>query len=90
MEKYPILNSKGEFIPLELMKEHENQCLVNHKQSVQRLSERGGTTYLETYYILLDCPYKDVSENDFERVNVKARMIVQALAYEWLMKNKKL
>lgn len=89
MQKYPILGSKGEYIPWEMMLEHEEQCLINHGQSVETLARRGGTDYIETYYILNDSKFKMV-KGEYERVNANARRIVHALSYEWLMKNKKI
>ena len=89
MKKYPIIKT-NEYIPFEMMLEHEEQCFKNHGQSVQRLSERGGTDYLETYYILNDSEYKKHNNDDLERLQFNARRIVHALVYEWLMKNNKL
>lgn len=89
MKKYPILKT-NEYIPFEMMLEHEKQCFKNHGQSVQRLFERGGTDYLETYYILNDSEYKIPNNVDLERLQYNARRIVHALVYEWLMKNNKL
>ena len=90
MKKYPILHSKGEYIPFEMMLEHEEQCYKNHSQSVETLASRGGTCYLETYYILNDSPFKTHNSQDYDRLEFNARRVVHALVYEWLMKNNKL
>ena len=87
MNKYPILHSKGEYIPFEMMLEHEEQCYKNHSQSVETLAKRGGTTYLETYYILNDSPFKHCEPQNYDRYEYNARRIIHALVYEWLMKN---
>lgn len=91
MKKYPIqYKSKGEYIPFEMMLEHEEQCLINHGQSVETLARRCGTDYLETYYILNDSKYKSHNKANYDVLTENARMFVQARAYEWLMKNNKL
>lgn len=90
MKHYPILHSNGEYIPFDMMLEHEEQCLSNHSQSVETLASRGGTCYLETYYILNNSPYKMHHPKDHEEYDIlefKARRIVHALVYEWIMKN---
>lgn len=89
MKKYPILGT-SEYIPFEMMLEHEEQCHANHNQSVQRLAERGGTDYLETYYILNDSKFIKPDDKKVSRYAENARRIVHALAYEWLIKNNQL
>ena len=92
MKRFPILKSGGEYIPFEMMKEHEEQCYKNHNQSVETLASRGGTSYIETYYILNDSKVKTrpCSAQEYDRLNFNARRIVHALSYEWLMKNNKI
>lgn len=86
MKKYPMMyKNKGEYVPFEMMLEHEEQCFVNHGQSVETLARRGGTDYLETYYILNDSKYKRHNTKDIDRLTENARRIVHALVYEWLM-----
>lgn len=92
MKKFPIIKSGGEYIPFEMMMEHEEQCFKNHCQSVETLANRGGTSYLETYYILNDSEFKakPCSAQEYDRLSFNARRIVHALSYEWLMKNNKI
>lgn len=85
MKKYPILGTT-DFIPFDMMLEHEEQCLKNHYQSVQRLAERGGTSYMETYYILHDSKFIHHEPKDMPRYEFTAKRAVQAMAYEWIMK----
>lgn len=88
MRKYPIqYKNMGEYIPFEMMLEHEEQCFINHSQSVETLARRCGTSYLETYYILNDSEFKTHRKEDVDRLEENARRIVHALVYEWLMKN---
>lgn len=92
MKKFPIIKSGGEYIPFEMMIEHEEQCYKNHGQSVERLASRGGTSYLETYYILNNSEFKAhiCSAQEYDRLHYNARRIVHALCYEWLIKNNKI
>lgn len=91
MERFPIqYQNKGEYIPLGLMLEHEEQCIKNHQQSVQQLAKRGGTSYVETYYILNNSEYKKPINKELDelgRYEENARKIVFAKAYEYLMNN---
>lgn len=86
MNKYPI-HSEGEYIPYEMMLEHEEQCLINHGQSVETLAKRGGTSYLETHFILNDEKFDISYFKDLEKARKTARTIVLAKAYIWLMQN---
>lgn len=91
MNKYPIQYKRNnEFIPFEMMLEHEEQCFINHGQSVKRLAERCGTNYLETYYILNDSKFNNVPKEKYEEWEMNARSIVLTMSYEWLMKNNQL
>lgn len=91
MKKYPIqYKNKSEYIPFEIMLEHEQQCRINHGQSVEELARRHGTCYIETYYILTDSRYQHHNKDDIERAEDNARKIVHSLVYQWLMKNDKL
>lgn len=86
MKKYPILYGDGnEFIPIEMMLEHEEQCIKNHNQTVNDLMQMGGTSYLETFYILKNHNYVFPNGKDMERLENNARGLVHAMAYEWLM-----
>ena len=86
MKKYPIIYGNGnEFIPFDMMLEHEEQCLKNHTQTVNELASRGGTSYLETYYILKNHKYVFHNAEDMEKLEEKARDVVHAMAYKWLM-----
>ena len=87
MERFPIqYQNKGEFIPLGLMLEHEEQCIKNHHQSVKQLAQRGGTSYLEAYYIIFDSEYKRPIES-MKRYEENARRVVHAKSYEYLLSN---
>ena len=91
MERYPIQYKKNnEFIPFEMMAEHEKQCHANHGQSVKRLAERQGTDYLETYFILMDSKFEMPPRAEIPEYEEKSRKFVLAKSYEWLMKNNQL
>ncbi|WP_346930273.1 hypothetical protein [Clostridium sp.] len=54
-EGFPILNSNPkEYIPLEVIKAHEKQAIINHGQTLDRLSQRGGLDWKETLCVLED------------------------------------
>lgn len=56
--KFPILDSKPkEYIPLDVIKPHEKQALINHNQTLKRLSERGGLDWIEVLCVLEDRGY---------------------------------
>ena len=95
MKKYPILHSNKDYIPYDMMLEHEQQCIYNHGQTVQRLSERGGTSYSETLFILKNRSFDDTLVNQYEKNNKRsfedeARKTVHAIAYQWLVEHNEL
>lgn len=49
-------------IPWDLMAQHEEQCLRNHSQTVQRLSERGGLIASEAVAVLEDRRFTSMAE----------------------------
>ncbi len=54
-EGFPILNSNPkEYIPLEVIKAHEKQAIINHGQTLDRLSQRSGLDWEETLCVLED------------------------------------
>lgn len=96
MKRYPIqYGDNAEYIPYEMVLEHEEQCKYNHYQNVETLAMRGGTSYIETLFILkdrvLDGIYKleELYGNpkEFEK---KARTVVLSMSYQWLMKHNQL
>jgi hypothetical protein len=67
MKTFPILDScvrrcrEQHFhsplvVPYDLVKRHEKQALANHGQTVDRLAERGGLSWLELLLVLTDKP----------------------------------
>ena len=58
MNKFPILGSEPkEYIPLDVIKVHENQALKNHGQTLKRLAERGGLGWIEALCVLENREY---------------------------------
>lgn len=43
-------------VPFDLVKRHERQARTNHSQTVERLAERGGLSWLELLLVLTDKP----------------------------------
>lgn len=53
--EFPVLGSKPkEYIPLDIIKPHEKQAIINHSQTLQRLAERGGLSWNEILFVLED------------------------------------
>lgn len=59
MKVMPILDSGGtRTIPYALVKQHEEQVKINHSgQTVDRICERGGLSWVELYCVLHDHKY---------------------------------
>ena len=94
MKRYPKqCGDNTEYIPYEMMLEHEEQCKYNHYQNVETLAMRGGTSYIETLFILKDrvldgiCKLEELYEKEIEK---KARTVVLSMSYQWLMKKEEL
>lgn len=65
-------HGKMEFVPTEIVLMHENQCFVNHMQSVDTLARRGGLSWRELLAVLYDVRFRAVedaklSEDDCRR-----------------------
>ena len=78
-----------EYIPYDLVAEHEMQCYANHGQSAHRLAERGGLYYPEAFFIIHDSRY-DINmlgktEEEKQKIIDNARRVVLAKCYEWIM-----
>lgn len=86
MKTFPILKSCVDrcreqgfhsplVVPYELVERHEKQARVNHGQSVERLAQRGGLSWLELLLVITDHEWGDhygrrmreVSEGDVFR-----------------------
>lgn len=56
--KFPILGSTPkEYVPLDAIKSHEKQAIINHNQTLERLAERGGLSWVELLFVLKDEHY---------------------------------
>lgn len=53
---FPILGT-GEFIPYDLVKQHERQAILNHGQNIDTLASRGGLSYEELAAVLYNSPF---------------------------------
>lgn len=59
---FPVLIPYGDreygkvkyFVPFAMIKEHEQQCLINHGQTANRLKERGGLSWDEMWAVVHD------------------------------------
>lgn len=64
MKEFPIMKNKGkEYIPYDVIKPHEEQALKNHcGQTLDRLAERGGLSWVEAYAVLTDSKFPSIKE----------------------------
>lgn len=61
---YPVLGGRQkEYIPFGVLAPHEEQALINHGQSLERLAERGGLGWSEMLAILEDRKFKNIEES---------------------------
>ena len=58
--EFPILTKPKEYIPWDAIAPHEAQALRNHHQTLERLAERGGLSWVETYAVLTDNHFMSV------------------------------
>lgn len=87
MKCYPIKN-KTEYIPYDMMLEHEAQCRMNVQKTVEKSAKMGGISYLDAYFILKDEPFNMYMDtDDMAKLEDRARNLVQAMVYRWLMNN---
>ncbi len=53
--QYPIIGTRPqEYIPWDVLVPHEKRVLRNHCQTLERLAERGGLSWIEVVWILED------------------------------------
>jgi len=65
MKTFPVLQpAEGcpHVIPWGLIEPHELQAQTNHRQTLERLAQRGGLDMRELYYVLNDKPLPKFSE----------------------------
>ena len=58
--EFPILTNPKEYIPWDAIAPHEAQALRNHHQTLERLAERGGLSWVEAYAVLTDNHFMSV------------------------------
>lgn len=86
MKLFPIMAEYGgrvkektkDYIPYAVIESHEEQAIINHGQTFQRLAERGGLSYSEALAVLEDRRWTDVEQNEAKH---KVYCIVQAFDY---------
>ena len=67
--RFPVINT-AESIPWGVIAPHEEQALKNHCQSLKRLAERGGLSWVEMWSVLDDTPFKIGASEALARVKV--------------------
>lgn len=61
---FPVLGGGGASVDLHLVKDHGEQAKKNHYQSVARLAERGGLSWVELFAVLHNRPFKSMDTNE--------------------------
>jgi hypothetical protein len=76
--RFPILDSRTKgHIPLTLIKLHEKQAILNHAQTIERLAERGGLSWIEALCVLEDRKY------DYNITELDAKAKVTSIIEEY-------
>jgi hypothetical protein len=57
MNLIKIMHSEGQTVPYDLVKQHEEQVMSNHGQTVDMIMDRGGLDWVELYCVLNDIPF---------------------------------
>lgn len=79
--KFPIIQSNPpQSIPWEMLTPHENQAMINHYQSLERLASRGGLSWTEALAVLMDKKWDDSIHDERQ-----AEIIVKKLVEEFMM-----
>lgn len=77
MNGFPIIDSKpAEAINWDIIRPHANQAMKNHGQTLERLAERGGLSWVELIAVLEDRPYEDMD------VQVAIKRVAD-IVFEW-------
>lgn len=66
LKDFPILQGKvgPKSIPAINVYLHQEQCERNHRQSVNRLAERGGLSWCELFAVLHNMPWRSMNEQE--------------------------
>lgn len=65
-------------VPYHIVELHEEQAQKNHKQTVERLAERGGLDPAELLAVISDCPWQQVREMTLPTVVSLLKLRLQA------------
>lgn len=80
---FPILKTRPkEYIPWDIIAIHEKQALENHGQTLEKLAERGGLSWTETYFVLIDSKYK---YNELTESEAKSKVLALLPVQEWIV-----
>lgn len=88
--EFPILGSKPkECIPLNVIKLHEKQAIINHAQTLEQLASRGGLSWVETLFVLKNEPYNYKTQLSEISARTKVLQIVNLQFKECVNMNNK-
>ena len=71
MKLFPIMAEYGgriktkttDYIPYKVIEKHEEQAMLNHYQTLERLAERGGLSYTEAIAVLEDRLFTPIEQD---------------------------
>lgn len=72
VKMFPVMNAdpkcryEKDYVPMDWVLKHEQQCLNNHYQDVATLARRGGLSHKELYAVLNDMSFYDVKMSGAE------------------------
>ena len=81
--EFPILTNPKEYIPWDAIAPHEAQALRNHHQTLERLAERGGLSWVEAYAVLTDNHFMSVMS--LTEKEAKEKVLALLPNQEWIV-----
>jgi hypothetical protein len=61
---FPVLGSQGAIVDWQFVHDHGKQANDNHRQSVERLAERGGLSWCELHAVVHNRKYEKIDTNE--------------------------
>lgn len=90
MDRFLILGTCRQCsIPWTVIAPHEEQALINHGQSLEKLNSRGGLSWGETLAVLEDREYKKLDEKKDRKLveNIVAKATVATICTVKMLKD---
>ena len=59
VRRFPVLEKGRPSVPWSAIADHARQADINHGQTLERLAERGGLSYAEFWFVVMDEDWDD-------------------------------